>query len=474
MGEPYPVEPQPTAPVHTKYRRICTPIPAPQSVPILQRLRDIEPLCMEGQPPIVWDRAEGFCVFDAWGNQWIDFSSGVLITNAGHGARRIIQAITDVAARPLLTTYCFPHELRMQFVAALREVLPRKDYRIMLLSTGSEACELCIKLSREYARRRGRRNAVLVSFVNAFHGRTLGSQRAGGIPGLQEWIGYPDEHFVYAPFPDGGVRSRPEDNDFSAFERFLEQNNLPPDRICGVMSETYQGGNASFAPPRYMQQLRAWCDRHDVPLILDEVQAAFGRTGTFWGFEHYGIVPDLIACGKGITGSLPLSAVIGRPDLMNQFPPGSMTSTHSGNPVCCAAALASLRTIQEEKLVENAAKVGRVFQELGAAVQRRFSDVILAYHGKGLVGSLHCVRSGTKEPDARLGWEVVGECVKRGVMLFAPVGYGSASVKLCPPLCINEEAVREAFSVIEESFACVLQRRAGGAQSQAACCPQSA
>lgn len=460
MGDAYPIEPKPAAPVQTKHRRICTAIPAPQSVPILQQLRAVEPVCMEGQPPILWDRAEGCSVFDAWGNQWLDFSSGVLITNAGHGRKAMVDAITAAAQRPLLTSYCFPHDLRAQLVMALQEMAPSQDFRVMLLSTGSEACELCIKLARAHGRRVGKKDAVFVTFSNAFHGRTLGSQRAGGIPSLQEWIGYEDSHFAYVPFPDGGVRCRPEENDFSAFERTLQQQGISPERVCGVMTESYQGGNASFAPPQYIQQLRQWCDRHNAVLIMDEVQAGFGRTGKFWGFEHYGIVPDLISCGKGISGSLPLSAVMGKSALMNQFPPGSMTSTHSGNAICCAAALASLRIIQQERLVENAARVGAVFQELAGRIRERFHKVILAYHGKGLVGSLHCVKAGTREADARLAWEVVGECVRRGVLLFAPVGFGSASVKLCPPLCITEEAVREGFSVIEDAFAYVLEHRA--------------
>ena len=170
-----------------------------------------------------------------------------------------------------------------------------------------------------------------------------------------------------------------------------------------------------------MQQLRRWCDTHHAVLIMDEVQAGFGRTGKFWGFEHYGIEPDLIACGKGISGSLPLSAVIGRGELMDQFPPGSMTSTHSGNSVCCAGALASLQIIQKEKLVERSAQVGGVMQSECARIRQRFAEVIVAHHGKGLVAALHCVQpGGGKEPDARLAWQVVIEAVRRGVMLFSP------------------------------------------------------
>ncbi|MCU0771597.1 MAG: aspartate aminotransferase family protein [Verrucomicrobia bacterium] len=458
MGDAYSITPVEVPRVETKHRRIASPIPHPESVPLLERLREIEPLCMEGQPPIVWDRAEMASVFDAWGNRWIDLSSGVLITNAGHGRQPMVEAMVSQARKPLLTTYCFPHRIRAELVELLRQQAPRPDDKVMLLSTGSEADELCLKLAREHGRRAGKKNPVLVSFHNAFHGRTLGSQLAGGIPGLKEWIGYPDEHFIQVPFPDGGVRCAPEDNEFPAFLRSLERQGIAPGRVCGVLTETYQGGNSSFAPAEYMQALRQWCDRHDALLIMDEVQAGFGRTGRFWGFEHYGIVPDLIACGKGITGSLPLSAVIGRREIMDQFPPGSMTSTHSGNPICCAVALANLKIILGEELAKRAAATGPVMQSMAAQIQRRFRDRIVAHHGRGLVASLHCVQAGGKQPDARLAWEVVGRAVQSGVMLFAPVGYGGASVKLSPPLVIEEDALREAMAVIEECFAAALRR----------------
>src|SRR5690606_9137102 len=142
------------------------------------------------------------------------FTSGVLITNAGHGRKEMIEAVIKQAQTGLLTSYCFPTQARFKLVEALQKVAPRRDDKVMLLSTGSEANELCIKLAREKARRAGKPNAVFVTFANAFHGRTLGSQRAGGIPSLKEWIGYGDEHFVNVPFPDGGIRSKPEDNDF--------------------------------------------------------------------------------------------------------------------------------------------------------------------------------------------------------------------------------------------------------------------
>ena len=459
MGDAYPITPVEVDPIDTEFRTIKTAIPHPDSVPLLQTLRQTEPRSMEGQPPIVWDRAEGATVFDAYGNRWIDFSSGVLITNAGHGRKQMIDAIVEVAQHGLLTTYCFPHTIRAELTKALQKVAPRPDDKVMLLSTGSEAVELAIKLAKQHAHlKHGHKKDLFVTFDNSFHGRTLGSQLAGGVESLKDWIGYSDEHFVQIPFPDGGVRSRPEDNDFAAFERSLAEQGVDPDRICGVMTETYQGGNASFAPAEYMQQLRKWCTEHDAVLIMDEVQAGFGRTGKFWGFEHYDIVPDLIACGKGISGSLPLSAVIGRKELLDSFGPGAMTSTHAGNPVCAAVSLASLRLIIEEKLPERAAALEPILQGGCQRIAKRFDDVILAHHGRGLVAALHCAKPGSYKPDAKLAWEVVGRAVQTGLMLFGPVGFGGASVKLSPPLVIEEDALAEAMQVLEDAFEYVLNK----------------
>ena len=453
MGDAYPIEPVEVERIDTEFRTICTAIPHPDTVPLLEQLRRCEPRCMEGQPPIVWDRAEGATVFDAYGNRWIDFTSGVLITNAGHGRREMTEAVAATARRGLLTTYCFPHTIRGELVAALQQVAPRADDKVMLLSTGSEAVELAIKLAREHSRQQhGHHKDVFVTFDHSFHGRTLGSQLAGGVDSLKDWIGYGDAHFVQVPFPDGGVRCRPEDNDFAAFERSLSEQGVAAERVCGVMTETYQGGNSSFAPPEYMQKLRQWCDANDAVLIMDEVQAGFGRTGKFWGYEHYGIVPDVIACGKGISGSLPLSAVIGRKELLDAFGPGTMTSTHSGNPVCAAAALASLKLILAEDLPGRAAELGPIMQDGCARIRKRFGDVILAHHGKGLVAALHCVRPGSDEADADLAWRVVGRAVQKGLLMFGPVGYGGASVKLAPPLVIERGALEEAMAVLEEAF----------------------
>lgn len=456
-GKAFPLEPQNVAKVETKHRRIVTPIPVPESLPILQTLRRVEPRSMEGQPPIVWDHAEGFYVYDKWGNKWIDFSSGVLITNAGHSRRKVIEAIVNQAQHGLLTSYCFPNEPRARLASKLAELAPEGLNKVFLLSTGSEAVECAIKLTRTWgAKIGGDKKITIISFERAFHGRTLGAQQVGGIPELKSWIKNLDPGFVQVPFPDG---FRTKDTSFELFKKTLKEKGISPNMVAGVITETYQGGGADFAPVEYIQELRKWCDENGALLIFDEIQAGFGRCGTFWGFEYYGVKPDLITCGKGISSSLPVSAVIGREDVMNQYPPGSMTSTHTGNPVCCAAALASIETILEENLVENAARVGQIMHRELRKLKERYPRHIGVIHGRGLVAGIQMVKEGTEEPDADLAWNTVKKSVEKGVMFFAPVGFGGATIKVAPPLCITEEAVIEGVNVIGEAIEEVLRSR---------------
>jgi 4-aminobutyrate aminotransferase / (S)-3-amino-2-methylpropionate transaminase / 5-aminovalerate transaminase len=440
--------------VRTKYRRIVTEIPAPASLPALKKLREYEPRSMGGQPPVIWDRAEGIQVFDRHGNMWLDWSSGVLVTNAGHAHPKICKAILDQVNHGLTHNYCFPSEIRADAVEALARVAPAGLKKVFLLTTGAEACECAIKLARTWGRQSDDQKITIVTFQNAFHGRTLGAQMAGGIPKLKEWIVNLDKDMVQVPFPDG---FRCPDTSFEKFVNSLKDLGVSPKSVAGVMSETYQGGNASFMPAEYAQKLRRWCDEHGALLVFDEVQAGFGRTGKYWGFDHYGVAPDLICCGKGISSGLPISAVIGRNDVMDLYPPGAMTSTHTGNPVCAAAVLANLRVIEEEGLVENSRKMGDILLPEMRRIGKRFPKQIGAVHGMGLVASLHIVKPGGIEPDAPTASAIVRRCIEKGLMLFSPVGFGGASVKIAPPLTTPEEPLREGIAVMEEAIEEVLQ-----------------
>jgi len=441
--------------IETRYRTICTALPVPESLPIFEELKRSEPRSMLGQPPVVWHSAEGSTVSDKWGNRWIDWSSGVLITNVGHGHPEIAAALRRVIDQNLLSTYVFVHEGRAELTRMLRELSPDpSSYQVFLLSTGSEAVENCIKLAKTYAmEKHGAKKRVLVSFNNAFHGRTLGSQLAGGMPKGKKWIGYDYPGFVQVPFPDG---FKNPDTSFQLFLDTLAAKGIRPEQIAGVMSESYQGCGPDFLPVEYARQLETFCRRHDIVLVMDEVQAGFGRTGRMFCFEHYGIKPDLIACGKGISSSLPLSAVIGRSDLMGLYAPGSMTSTHSASPLAVAAAIANIGIIKREKLAERAARLEPVLRAGLERVQQKHPKVLGCLQIKGLVAGLQVVRPGTTEPDAALAAKINEACFHRGLLMFAPVGVAGECLKVAPPLTIPEEMLAESLQVFEEACDAVL------------------
>ena len=449
MGKEFSITPHAVPPVETKYRRIVTPLPHPDSVTTLEKLRQFEPQSMRGQPPIVWDRAEDILVFDKYGNRWLDWSSGVLVTNAGHGAPEVKQAMRDQVNSGLLHNYVFPSEERAALAEALVGVAPKGLEKVFLLTTGSEATECAIKLSRAHGIKvGGKKKLGIVGFERGFHGRTLGAQQAGGMAGQKAWIVNEDPAILNAPFPDGYWQT---DTRFETFLATIERNGLKPENIAGVMMETYQGVGPDFAPVEYVRRLAEWCRQHQVVLVFDEVQAGFGRTGKFWAFEHYGVTPDLICCGKGISSSLPLSAVIGRTAIMDQFPPGSMTSTHTGNPVCCAAALASVRKIVNDKLTENAARLGPVLLAGLQQIQARHPAVIGHVTATGLVAGMQLVKFGRKEPDHDLAHRIIELCFQKGLLLFAPVGAWGQTVKIAPPLTIPRAAVEEGLAVLSQA-----------------------
>ena len=446
----YSLEPVKVPLVKTKYRTIATSLPVPESLPIFQQLSESEPVSMMGQPPVVWDSAEGFIVSDRWGNKWIDWSSGVLITNAGHGRKEIADALKNVIDQKLLATYVFVHEKRAELTKMLQELAPvPSEYQVFLLSTGSEATENCIKLAKTYAiEKHGPNKKYFISFRNAFHGRTLGSQLAGGNPRLKTWIVDEGRTFIQVPFPDG---YKNENTSFDLFLRSLKEKGINPSDIAGVMTESYQGVGPDFLPVEYAQKLEAFCKENDIITIYDEVQSGFGRTGKMFCYEHYGIKPDLIACGKGISSSLPLAAVIGRKDIMSLYSPGSMTSTHSGSPLPVVAAVENLKIILRENLVENARKMGEILIPELQRIRNKYPDVLGCLQGKGLVAGIQVVKKGTKIPDSEMAVKINERCFHKGLLMFAPVGVAGECLKIAPPLMIDEEALRESISVFEEA-----------------------
>jgi 4-aminobutyrate aminotransferase / (S)-3-amino-2-methylpropionate transaminase / 5-aminovalerate transaminase len=266
----------------------------------------------------------------------------------------------------------------------------------------------------------------------------------------------PDMH--NAPFPnaykyDWADEENPNYSDDKCFDTWLSyisNQGIAFEDIAGMLPETFQGGWVQLMPVGFAKRLRAFCDKYGILLAFDEVQSGFGRSGKLFAFQHYGVQADLVCCGKGISSSLPLSAVIGRSDVMDMYGPNEMTSTHTGNPVCAAAALANIEYMMENKLIDNAANLSGICKTFLTDLQKKHPDVIGNVKGCGLAWGVIFTKKGSKDIDPDLAHDVVRLSVEKGLLFFAPVGAG-ATIKVCPPLCINEEALREGLAVFAEA-----------------------
>lgn len=446
----YNLNPVKTEKISTKNRRIVTDLPVPESLPIFKKLDKYEPISMQGQPPIIIDHSESFNVYDKWGNKWIDFSAGVLISNVGNSHPEIRKALKEIIDKPLLSTYVFAHEKRAELAELLIKTFPFTGYKVFLLSTGSEAAENAIKLAKTYGmEKHGPSKRYIVGFNNAFHGRTMGAQLAGGMAKGKKWLGNSDKSFVQVPFPDG---YKNENTSFDLFTETLSRLGVKASEVCGVISESYQGVGPDFFPVDYAKKLENWCRENDVVLIMDEVQAGFGRTGKWYTFEHYGIKPDIVTCGKGISSSLPLSAVIGREDIMGLYAPGSMTSTHSGSPLPVTAGVANIGLLKSGNYIQNASKLGHVLKDGLLDIHKKHSSQAGCVHSLGLVAGIQIVKPGTKEPDSETALKINERCFQKGLLMFAPVGIAGECIKIAPPLDITEDALIEGISVLGEAM----------------------
>ena len=431
-----------------------TALPVPESLPIINTLLEFEPRSMTlDQLPVVWDRAQGYQVWDAWGNCWIDFTSGIFVTNVGHGHPEVVGAIRRMIDRPLLHNYHFPSEIRAAFVRTLVEASPSELDTVFLLTTGAESTECAIKLMRLHGRRIDPQKVGIVSLTLGFHGRTMGSQQAGGRPRAKEWIGTLDPNFHQLPVPYAPVCPWRETDAHTCgaecFRRSMEQlsqSGVDLRSIAGFLFEPAQGWSAAFLPKEYVQAVREWATANDALLAFDEIQTGFGRTGRFFAYEHFGVKTDLVCCGKGASSSVPLSAVLGRRELLDADP--SMNSTHGGNSISCAAGLATIETLKQEGLVERAARLGVTLRSALQQIADRHADHVQAVEGRGLLWGLHMVDRATRKLDVELG-DLVTECAMRKGVLLVRTGVGT--VKMGPPLCIPEDAALEGVRAIGQA-----------------------
>lgn len=447
-------EPKNVAKVDTKHRRITTKIPVPESLEIIERSIKYEPWSMNHQLYAVWDRAVGYQVFDKWGNVWIDFSSGIFVTNSGHGNPDMVEALREMIDKPLLNSYYYFLEQRSLLAEQLVNMAPAHMDKVFFLTTGAEATECSMKLCRMHGRKTRPDKVVMLAFAGAFHGKTLGAQTMSGKPAAQEWIGKPDPNIIHLPCPANPFESMDQIYDEEAgrkkFEEdisTLEKHGLNPDTLAGAIFEPYQGWAALFYPIGYIKALRDYLTKHDALLVSDEVQAGFGRTGKLFGYEYYGVSADLICCGKAVSGALPLSAVLGSRDLLDVD--GSLNSTHGGSPLPVTSALANLRFFEKEDLVRKAKEKEAILKEKFHELQKCFPERIASIHGMGMAFAAVVVKPGTHELDVELVDRVIERAFEKGLMSIRTM---TGTIKVGPPLTIPDDALREGMDVIKESM----------------------
>jgi 4-aminobutyrate aminotransferase-like enzyme len=443
-------EPKVVPTLETRYRKISTQIPAPGTKEIISRLEKTESRSMQGQFPIIWNKAEDFSVYDIAGNKFIDFTSTIFVANIGHGNKRVSKAITEVLDKPLLSTYAYMSEIRANYLEKLIEFAGPPFGKAFLLSAGTEATEATLKLIRMYGQKIGKKKPGIVTLNGNWHGRTMGAQMMSSNEAQKAWIGYEDPHIHHIDFPyPWDVTEDQGENFFNSQLEALKKKgvNLETD-IAGFMLETFQGWGALFYPKSFVQAIRVFTEKHNILLAFDEMQAGFARTGKKFGFEHYEVSPDLFACGKGMGGGVPLSGVIGRSEIMDLPEVGNMSSTHSANPLVCAAGLAVLEEIEINNLVSETERKGKLLKNLLLDLLNKYPSILNNFYGEGLIASL-IFKDHSKHTKSELASQVSEKCMQKGLLV---VHTGRESIKLGPPLIITDEAMIEAVQIIDESI----------------------
>jgi 4-aminobutyrate aminotransferase len=405
--------------------------------------------------PLVAKSGRGVVVTDVDGNEFFDFSAGIAVTSTGHCHPEVVAAIQKQAGELIhMSGTDFYYENMVTLAERLSQIAPMPGpHKIYYGNSGAEAIEAALKLARYHTKRQN-----IIAFLGAFHGRTMGAlsltaskpqqkrRFAPLVPGVTH-VRYPD---VYRGC-SGGVE------DAEAFAlgcaRYIEEKLfktvLPPEEVAAIFIEPVQGeGGYVVAPTPFMQELRRICDRHGILLVVDEVQSGIGRTGRWFAVEHTGVQPDIVCMAKGIASGMPLGVTMSRADIMD-WVPGSHASTFGGNPVCVAAALATLDVIEKEGLLANSTEVGNHMLKRMAswpAKQRIVGDV----RGRGLMIGVDIVKDQkTKEYAAEKRDRIVEHAFERGILFL---GCGPSTVRIAPPLVVTKDEADAAMDALEESI----------------------
>jgi 4-aminobutyrate aminotransferase len=399
--------------------------------------------------PLVAERGEGCWIYDVDGNKYLDLNAGVAVCALGHSHPEILKVIEEQSKKLIHysgTDFYYPPEIDL--AEKLAEISPgAKNRKVFFSNSGAEAIECAIKLVKYHTNR-----PYLISFYSSFHGRTMGALSLTASKEIQRKGFYsliPGIYHVYYPYCYRCVfnLSYPDCNFYCVeiIEETLFRKVLPPEEVAAIFFEPIQGeGGYVVPPPNYFKKLKELADKYGILLVDDEVQTGMGRTGKFFGIEHWGIIPDILTVAKGIAGGLPLGACIAKSGIMS-WKPGSHASTFGGNPVACKVSLKIIE-ILENGLLENVRKAGEYLLNLLKEIEKRY-EIIGDVRGKGLMIGVEIVKDKkSKERDKERRDKIVYKCFERGVLLLPA---GENCIRFCPPLIISKEEIDIGIEIFE-------------------------
>lgn len=429
--------------------------PGPKSQAIIDRDSVIMTGALTPRYPFVIERGEGARVWDVDGQEYIDFAAGIAVTSTGHSHPKVVEAIIEQSKKFIhIAGTDYYYDVQVKIAEKLAEIAPFDEpARVFLTNSGTEAVEGALKLARWYTRRH-----QVIAFYGAFHGRTMGAlsltsskipQRDGFlplVPGVHH-VPYNNPYRCLHGREEIACRDRCTCADF--ITDVLFKRTVPPDSVAAIILEPIQGEGGYVVPDaRFVQQLRDICTRHGIMLIADEVQSGIGRTGKWWAIEHFGVQPDIVCSAKGLASGMPLGAVIAREHIMS-WPPGAHGSTFGGNPISCAAALATLELI-ESGYMQNAVEQGEYITEVLEEMRSHHPSLRHGrIDGRGLMVGAELVLDQSRTPAKELRNHVERLAIENGLLIL---GAGESTLRFCPALMIDRSTLHEGLERFEKSL----------------------
>lgn len=402
--------------------------------------------------PVFVEHAKNAELWDVEGNRYIDFGTGIAVCNTGHSHPKVVAAVNAQVEKFSHTCVMVnPYEVAVELAEKLTQLAPgTSKKKAIFVSTGAEAVENCVKIARAYTGRSG-----VIAFNGGFHGRTqLAMALTGKITPYKNLFGpFPGEIF-HAPFPNTLHDISVEDS-LKALENLFKVD-IAPSNTAAIIVEPVQGeGGFYAAPAAFLQALRYLCDEHGIVLIADEIQTGFGRTGSMFSCDHSNIEPDLITMAKGIAGGYPIAAVVGKADMMDAPLPGGLGGTYGGSPVACAAALAVLDVIEEERLVDRSVQIGDLFNNRLNLLKEQYPLLISDVRNQGSMIAIELMYDGDPEkPNTELTQSVIAHATQYGLILLACGFYGNV-IRFLPALTISDELANEGLDQFSKLFVAI-------------------